>query len=319
MKNKSADIPRLAERILDGSATQDEEFSFSNWVINDPQFNDWVVEQVDALPDQVNGFDINSVYEKVKPQKKVRRIKLKYFILSMAAMLTGFIAYSALFRPAQPQEQPLTVRTLAGEKARITLPDGSSVILNSHTQLSYAYDGKEGLRNVKLVGEAWFNVRTDPEHPFVVDCELMKVNCRGTEFNVSAYPDEETISVVLKEGKISAMTAREDIEMKPDMIMSLNRSSGEVETRRVKASDFCGWTEGGIYCDNITLDELTKRLMRTYSVNINIQSRQLRQERVRGMIPAGSIDGALEMICTTCGADFSREGDGNIKIYRKAE
>lgn len=319
MKNQASDIPRLAKRVLEGNATQEEEFAFSNWVIHDPKFNEWVVEQVDDLPDKVNGFDVNTIYDKVKPRNAEHKVGIKTFLLTLAAMLTGFIAFFSIFHEVHPKEQPLMVRTMAGEKARITLPDGSSVILNSNTQLSYAYDSKEGLRNVNLVGEAWFKVKTDPSHPFVVDCDIMKVNCRGTEFNVTAYPDDETMTVVLKEGKISAMTARDDIQMKPNMMISLNRSSGEVESRMIKADDYCDWKAGKIHCDHITVDELAKRLTRTYGVNINIQSESLRQERLRGLIPPGRLENALDMICTTCAAGYSKDSSGNVTIFRKTD
>ena len=93
----------------------------------------------------------------------------------------------------------------SGKRERITLPDGSEVWLNSGTLLLYpsAFIGQS--REIYLVGEGYFKVRKRPEQPFIVRTKAMRVQVLGTEFNLSAYPDQEKITSPSKTLYISSI------------------------------------------------------------------------------------------------------------------
>lgn len=82
----------------------------------------------------------------------------------------------------------------SGKRERITLPDGSEVWLNSGTLLLYPSDFIGDKREIYLVGEGYFKVRKRPEQPFIVRTKAMRVQVLGTEFNLSAYSDQEKIT-----------------------------------------------------------------------------------------------------------------------------
>lgn len=316
MNKLKYDITDIAENTLRGEASVEEIILLSNWIITDRHLNEWVVEEIASQPPVAKGADLDHICQNIVKGNHGKKISLKYFLLTIAALFAGFGIFLVLNIEHHEPEHSLSVRTVGGEKSRIALPDGSSVILNSKTFISYFYDKKSGVRNVKLNGEAWFDVKTDARHPFVVDCDNLKVECRGTEFNVTAYQDDETVTVVLKDGKVNAVSARENIEMRPGMLLNYDRTSGHVDTDMVTASDYCDWRNGEIHCDNITLEALFKRLSRTYGTAINIQTPSLRAERVYGMMLEGDLDHVLDIVCEACEMEYRKEKDNTVYVFK---
>lgn len=87
-----------------------------------------------------------------------------------------------------------------------TLPDGSTAFLNKKSELAYSYDAKAKSRKVKLKGEAYFSVKHDEENPFVIEAEDILVRDIGTEFNLKAYPEKDTIEILVTEGEVQFYT-----------------------------------------------------------------------------------------------------------------
>src|SRR5699024_2281168 len=112
-----------------------------------------------------------------------------------------------------------TVTTKAGSKTKIMLPDGTKVWLNADSKLTYPNDFQHiPKREVTLVGEAYFKVKHDAEHPFVIHTKGLTVRDIGTEFNLKAYPDDENSSLSLIEGSVSVSLINDkdkDLILKP--------------------------------------------------------------------------------------------------------
>lgn len=83
------------------------------------------------------------------------------------------------------------VYTKNGSKTRIQLPDGSLVWLNAGSKLNYKYNFGKELREVELIGEAFFDVVKNPKKPFVIHTNTIDVKVLGTAFNVKSYPGEK--------------------------------------------------------------------------------------------------------------------------------
>ena len=90
-----------------------------------------------------------------------------------------------------------------GQKSTLTLPDGSKVWVNSATEVSYSSDYNVKDRNVYLSGEAYFEVASGNELPFVVHVNDLQVTALGTRFNIKAYSEDKTVTTTLVEGKVS--------------------------------------------------------------------------------------------------------------------
>lgn len=318
MNQQKINIIDIAENSLQGEASPEENLLLTNWVLGDKKLNQWVVDEISSMSPIAEDVDLDPICQEIMSNKRKRKRVLLNLMGAAAAVVAGFVLCFVWMINSTPEDTnlPLSVRTMEGEKSRITLPDGSFVMLNSLTQLTYSYNKETGTRNVKLSGEAWFDVRSDEEHPFIVDCDNLQVECLGTEFNVVSYPDDETVTVVLKDGKINATSTRDKVEMRPGMLLTYDRTSGSVNTDMVTASDHCDWKKGEIYCNDITLDKLFKRLARTYGATINVATPALREERVYGMILEGDLRESIAIVCQACDAEYTIENGNNVTIYK---
>ena len=115
--------------------------------------------------------------------KKSRFISLRRFAAA-AALLALVVCGEYLFLRSRYERAPsVCLVTARGSKSEFTLPDGTRVWLNGDSRLSYPETFDAGIRRVRLDGEAFFQVRHDASHPFVVDMEVMQVEVLGTEFD----------------------------------------------------------------------------------------------------------------------------------------
>jgi transmembrane sensor len=107
--------------------------------------------------------------------------------------------------PAKAEKQAMAKVIIPyGKRSDITLADGTRIWLNAGSQFSYPVNFNGKTREVYLAGEAFFEVKTDPEKPFYVITGDMKIRVTGTRFNVISYANDPTTQAVLLSGKVSA-------------------------------------------------------------------------------------------------------------------
>ena len=99
------------------------------------------------------------------------------------------------------------------ETRNVILPDGSSVLLNRHSSLSYPKRFKSDNREVQLTGEAYFEVSKDQKHPFIVQTEHINVQVLGTHFNVDAYRNSPEVKTTLLTGSVAVSNKRNSVRM----------------------------------------------------------------------------------------------------------
>ena len=122
--------------------------------------------------------------------------------LLILALGVGFFVIRT-FQSAEPGPVVVLSKT---ETVADTLPDGSDVVLNKQTQLAYKFDQKKKVHTVKLKGEAYFNIQHDSTKTFIVDIDGVMIKDIGTSFNVKAYPESNTVEVVVESGEVMFYT-----------------------------------------------------------------------------------------------------------------
>lgn len=105
-------------------------------------------------------------------------------------MVIAFLS-TVLYNYSQQSADILYVSTAYGEKKEVILADGSTIILNSLSSISYPEDMSGKTRNVTLHGEAYFDVAKNPNKAFIVQAEGVEVKVLGTKFNINAYENQE--------------------------------------------------------------------------------------------------------------------------------
>src|SRR5690606_14144513 len=107
------------------------------------------------------------------------------------------------------------IYTKPGTRIKIDLPDGTQVWLNDGTHFRYPEQFSGTQREVYVDGEAYFEVKSDAKHPFVVNNPMMKTVVTGTHFNVNGYVADRFFEATLLEGKVSLEKNKQIIRLNP--------------------------------------------------------------------------------------------------------
>lgn len=205
-----------------------------------------------------------------------------------------------------------------GQKASVTLPDGTKVWLNSHTQI--LYDSNYGVedRVIDLRGEAYFEVTKDKEHRFIVKVGDLDVEALGTTFNVKAYKEDNDVIATLFSGSIQATTEKQSVILSPAQQVAFNRKSKTLKVDNPENIAYASmWRDNELAFKGETLNEIAIRLNRLYNVQIEFKSENIRQYRFSGVIKNNSLDNVFEIISLTSPIMYESLGDTIILSERK--
>lgn len=181
----------------------------------------------------------------------------------------------AFNRPVQHTERirMMEVSNPRGKVSRVVLPDGSVVWLNADSHLGFPERFVGNTRNVSLSGEAYFDVKHDAHHPFVVTTENMVTTVHGTVFDVCAYSTKNA-RVTLLEGSV-AVKNTDGVErfIKPGQMAQVS-GDGDMTLSDVDTYGVTQWTEGFFYFGNSRLVDMMMELGRWYNVSIVFENEQ---------------------------------------------
>ena len=200
----------------------------------------------------------------------------------------------------------ITATALPGQIVSMGLPDGTSVQLNSGATMYYPamFKGKE--REVRLEGEAFFEVAHDSKKPFIVKTFASDIKVLGTKFNVNADRNAGEFSVTLAEGSVQVSSLADPgriIVMKPDEKVYM--ADGKLMVKKTKVKDEIRWKDGIIDIDGLDFDELINKLEMAFGVDIVIDRETLPEFKYTGgrLRVSDGIEYALNVLKN--GADFT--------------
>jgi len=233
----------------------------------------------------VNGRGVGTEAEPAARRPRLRRVLTE--VAKVAAVVVAVVAVERLVTMLNsPEEGPVALQTVhvpAGQRARVTLPDGSEVWVNAKSTLTYPVDfGKNG-REVTLDGEALFEVEADAGRPFRVNTAGLDAVVTGTEFNVSAYGGSERVSVALLKGRVSLQKPEGGealYTMSPGDCAEW--SEGKLNVSPIRSYDYFRWSEGLLCFNNETVREIIRKLELYYDITIDVQRRELLDYRYTG-------------------------------------
>lgn len=228
----------------------------------------------------------------VENEKKVSKARILTWITASVAVAAGLFLF--IFRSSQEISQPTefsmelfsevtspkqveqtlsngycVVSTPAATTTLVTLSDGTRVMLNANSTLEYpaSFDDAE-VREVRLKGEAHFEVTKNPHRPFVVKAGEMQTQVLGTIFDVKAYR-KDAPKVTLMQGKVKVINADTEVEMRPGQTATLQADKIVVSKASPSASD---WLEGDFDMDQVTLAEAMSDIGAWYNKTVVFQS-----------------------------------------------
>lgn len=239
-----------------------------------------------------NGNEIGREIEGESSSRKVSKARILTWITASVAVAASLFLF--IFRSFQEISQPTefsmelfsevtspkqveqtlsngycVVSTPAATITLVTLSDGTKVMLNANSTLEYpaSFDDAE-VREVRLKGEAHFEVTKNPHRPFVVKAGEMQTQVLGTIFDVKAYR-KDAPKVTLMQGKVQVSNADTEVEMRPGQTATLQSDKIVVSKASSSASD---WLEGDFDMDQVTLAEAMSDIGAWYNKTVVFQS-----------------------------------------------
>ncbi len=225
-------------------------------------------------------------------------------ILKYAAILIVFFALGIVTREYIPisirvntenATQLNEINVPNGERANLTLADGTKVWLNSGTTMSFPNSFNSNKREVKISGEAFFDV-VKSKTPFIVSSSFGKIHVLGTTFNVRAY-ENMLFQTTLVEGEIQFKNSTDNVLMKPGHQLKI-LLDGKIAVDSISTRNVFSWKDGVISFDMDPLEDVFKKLERHYDVQI-IADKSISSIRFTGEIRDETIEDFLNLINRT--------------------
>ncbi len=271
--------------------------------------------------------------ESQKRKSFIYRIKNVYIkaaaILILPLILAGGIYFSNLrffSTIVEDQRGNYTIHAPIGSRVSFNLPDGTKGWLNSGSKLTYSLPFNKN-RGVTLAGEAWFDVVHLEKYPFEVRAGESKIKVLGTSFNVSAYPDEKYVEVVLQRGKVefSDKTQKNKVILRPsEQLLFLE---GQVHVNAVDVTKYKAWTDGKLVFRGDDMAEVARRIERWYNVKVEIADNDLLQFTFRATFENDPLEDVFKQLCMTSPIAYKifprkqfEDGTsekGKVVLYRK--
>lgn len=354
----------LLSKKISGEASQDELNEFAELAANHP---DWqsTVETLSsiwqqAIPSQHNEAETAFVphVEKMKqlgiefsehratyseigvPEKNASRSKTRRWLVSTMVIVVVAVGVFVLKNEKSGGDKlasnalPISqVSTKSGSKTRIQLPDGSTVWLNASSDLTYDKNFGKNLREVNLVGEAFFDVVRDPERPFIIHTRVIDVKVLGTQFNVRAYPNDAYTEASLIKGSVEVAVKNRPNEkhyLKPNEKVSVANNIDQSPEKITKVKPLVvteslthyhgdstiietSWVDNKlVFQENENFKEVALRMERWYGVHIDFADEKISEYRIYGSFTIETIEQALDALKESVKFNYKRNGNDII-------
>jgi transmembrane sensor len=296
--NNSADIEAALDRMWEKASETEL----------DQKISDQILQQVMMSPVKTQAVNFS-----------VKRLKwIGWAALLCIAGITATILYnrpatgknnkmaSAIHHNKLPKAEQLLFAETGNEHRQVILPDGSTVVLNNHSRISYVQGFPGAVRKVELTGEAYFDIRHDVNKSFLVNAGKVTTIVLGTAFNIRAYPTEKNITVTVTRGKVSVAENNKTVNiLLPDQQIVFSKLYKRYNLQKVTARNSIEWQQGDIFFDDVSMNEAAQRLSARFNIPITFDNTKVANCRFTATFLNGeSLDQILKLICSFNNAEY---------------
>jgi len=273
----------LLTKYLTGNCTPEEQRLVA-WLLRGKDLDSelaQLIEEMMSSPTDTTALshsDKDRMYQTIQQQvgeeRKPRWIG-KFLIAASVTFL--FLCLAGWYIWSNSVTGPVYHQIASGDDRKVvTMPDGTTVWLNSHSILKYTDEYGQKDRSVTLQGEAFFKVVKNKQKPFLVTAGPVRTRVLGTSFNVRAEKDQDDIAITLLEGKVAVHkvdtltgASTGDLAMlSPDQQVIYSRISGNRTVQGVAATDYIAWKDDVLVLKNINMKDAITRIEKWYGVKI---------------------------------------------------
>lgn len=276
--------------------------------------------------DDTQAYDVDKAFGRFVSRARARSLfstsRLMYVAAAVIlALVVPSLAYWWGGEHVRERFTDIVVEAPLGGKTRLLLPDSTLVWLNAGSRLVYSQGFGVDNRDVRLEGEAYFEVRKNEELPFDVRTKELGVTVLGTKFNFRNYMEDEEVIVNLLEGKVrleNGVRKRETSYLSPSEKVTLNKRTGEMRITPAKVANARAWTEDELFFDEMPLSDIVRELNRSYNAKIRIMDERLENDRFYAIFDKReqTIFDVLDILTETNQLIYKAEGD-SVLLYAR--
>jgi ferric-dicitrate binding protein FerR (iron transport regulator) len=321
----------LLTRYFSGETTPEEVRMLADWVKSDPgnqhEFDTcrkiWQTLQADTI---MSTLDVDAEWDAFK-QKNIaastsKSVRLESgkksgfhlpfmnrFTRIAAILLVVAVSSFIIFRIInQPSAGTIASTDVILEQ---TLPDGTSVTLNTGSTLDYEKFNKAE-RNVKLKGEAWFEVARNVEKPFIISAGDIRIKVLGTAFYVNARDLSSRLEVILTRGRVAVYykdKPNEFVILEPGEKIEIEGEHAMITKKRNEDPNFLAWKTYRLVMDDMALADAVSLINKVYHSNIVISDSMVADCRINATFDNQPLDAVLNVLEATLGIKFIQKGN----------
>ena len=228
-------------------------------------------------------------------------------------ILAFTIVYSFLINEDNDSAKMQTIFVPPGQRAELTLTDGTKVWLNAKTTFTFPDKFTANNRRVTLDGEGYFDVTKYPEKPFIVNTERYDIKVMGTEFNVTAYSGSSVFETSLLKGAVEVFSPAKDTKVNLEPHMRTYEENGILKKDTIEHENYFLWKEGLICFYDESVDKMIEKLQLYYDVKIDVQNKTLLNNRYSGKFRTkDGVEHVLKVLQLNNKFSYEKDNDRNL-------
>ncbi len=278
-------------------------------------FDEDIENKTSFRDDRANEIDSESVFHRIKDDiNRAERHQIRYIFKIVASILLPLLIVniSLWYYFTSSNEKVIwnEIHVPKGETSQFIFQDGTKVFLNADSKLSYPTNFKGDIREVKLDGEAYFEVSKNPDKLFLVATGKLMIKVYGTSFKVNGYSSSNKVTARLDEGSISLLLPnQQEQKLEPGYEASFNTTTGSLTMEKSSMSGKPSWQTNQLEFNNITLEEVVEIMERTYNVNITIGDNTIKHYNYHLKFNKATIDEVFDALQLITPIRVKKEGD----------
>lgn len=301
------ELNRLIEKFTKGTATWEEEQLLE--ALEDEVYEKYKHQ---AFTDTCHRQNTkSSIYKKIVSGIHRKRRSRKWLsVTASIVLLCGITGYTFM----NTQNQITTIVNNSSDVKAITLDDGTRVILNTSSVLSYnekSYNDK--FRKVELEGEAFFDVMSDRSSPFIVTTHGLQTRVLGTKFNIGSRSDSVTVALV--EGSIQLNSKCGKQLLKPNQKAFYDIKARHLQIKPFEKGRELAWMIRDFNFENTPLQKVTALLEERFNVNIRFAAPEIGEKKITAHFEGVSMESILTSITLGGGLEYEYITEKEILIH----
>lgn len=316
--------PAESKAVLEWFETSEGKQALKEWIEADEE----LMKRKDlgaSIPELDSDKLFFSIQEEIKKKRRIYNLRktdwIGYSVKAAAVVLVVLTA--ALFSITQEKDaveqiterEPVIFQTHEEQHREITLGDGTVIRLNENSEIILSEDFMKEDRELKLDGEAYFDVAHDTEKPFIINTGNSSIEVLGTSFNVKSDAGQKNVQVAVVEGRVSFSSVKGEEPERSSVVLSkgqfgyLDVEENSIVVDETAIDNYLAWKSGRFVFDELTLEKVCTQLNRIYNLECGFENQEIRNLRLTANFSNESLEKTLSVIALSLRIEFKKDED----------